>query len=115
VDGWNELLTKHGTRTLAQALEPAITYARDGYAVSEIIAGQWKEAEKLLASDPYSARTFLIDGKAPAAGDVFRNPALASSLEQIARGGRDVFYKGAIARAIADDMQRRKALITLKD
>ena len=45
VDGWNELLTKHGTRTLAQALEPAIKYARDGYAVSEIIADQWKEVE----------------------------------------------------------------------
>src|SRR5436189_328829 len=90
VDGWNELLTKHGTRTLAQALEPAIKYARDGYAVSEIIADQWKDVEQLLASDPYSAKTFLIDGKAPKPGDVFRNPALAGSLEQLAKGGRDV-------------------------
>src|SRR5437868_4774042 len=73
VDGWNELLTKYGTRTLAQALGPAIKYARDGYAVSEIIAAQWKDVEKLLASDPYSAKTFLIDGRAPAPGDVFRN------------------------------------------
>jgi gamma-glutamyltranspeptidase / glutathione hydrolase len=115
VDGWNELLTKHGTRTLAQALEPAVKYARDGYAVSEIIADQWKDVEHLLASDPYSAKTFLIDGKAPKPGDVFRNPALAASLEQIAKGGRDVFYKGAIAKAIADDMERRHGLITLKD
>src|SRR5262245_29435272 len=84
VDGWNELLTKHGTRTLAQAIEPAIKYARDGYAVSEIIAGQWKEVENLLAHDPYAAKTFLIDGKAPKPGDVFRNPALANSLELIA-------------------------------
>src|SRR6478735_11426506 len=65
VDGWNELLTKHGTRTLAQALEPAIKYARDGYGVSEIIAGQWQEVEALLARDPYAAKTFLIDGRAP--------------------------------------------------
>jgi gamma-glutamyltranspeptidase/glutathione hydrolase len=115
VDGWNELLTKHGTRTLAQALEPAIKYARDGYGVSEIIADQWKSVEDLLGRDPYSAKTFLVDGKAPRPGDVFRNPALANSLEQIARGGRDVFYKGAIAKAIADDMQRRHALITLED
>ena len=115
VDGWNELLARHGTRTLAQALEPAIKYARDGYAVSEIIAGQWKEVEGLLARDPAAARTFLINGRAPAAGDVFRNPALANSLEQIARGGRDVFYKGAIAKAIADDMQRRGGLITVAD
>ena len=48
VDGWSELLAKHGTRTMAQALAPAITYARDGYAVSEIIAAQWKEVEGLL-------------------------------------------------------------------
>jgi gamma-glutamyltranspeptidase/glutathione hydrolase len=115
VDGWNELLTKHGTRTLAQALEPAIKYARDGYAVSEIIAGQWKDVENMLARDPNSAKTFLINGKAPAPADVFKNPALASSLEQIANGGRDAFYKGPIARAIADEMERRHGLITLKD
>lgn len=115
VDGWNELLTKHGTRTLAQVLEPAIKYARDGYAVSEIISGQWKDVENMLARDPNAAKTFLINGKAPAPGDVFRNPALANSLEQIAKGGRDVFYKGAIAKAIADEMERRHGLITLKD
>lgn len=115
VDGWSELLTKHGTRTLAQALEPAIKYAREGYAVSEIIAGQWKGVEEMLARDPVSAKTFLLDGKAPAPGDVFKNPALADSLEQIAKGGRDVFYKGAIAKAIADEMEKRHGLITLKD
>jgi len=115
VDGWSELLGKHGTRTLEQALGPAIRYARDGYAVSEIIADQWKDVETLLARDPYAAKTFLIDGKAPKPGDVFKNPALAASLEQIAKGGRDVFYKGAIAKAIVDDMERVGGLITLKD
>jgi gamma-glutamyltranspeptidase/glutathione hydrolase len=115
VDGWNELLTKHGTRTLAQALEPAITYARDGYAVSEIIADQWKDVEAMLARDPNSAKTFLIGGKAPGPGDVFRNPNLAASLELVAKGGRDAFYKGPIAKAIADEMERRHGLITLKD
>jgi gamma-glutamyltranspeptidase/glutathione hydrolase len=121
VDGWSELLAKHGTRTLAQALEPAIKYARDGYAVSEIIAGQWKEVESMLARDPKAAAVFLPGGKAPAPGDVFRNPALAASLELIAKDGRDAFYKGAIAKAIADtmqrtdDMQRPKGLLTAKD
>ena len=115
VDGWHELLAKHGTRSLAQALEPAIKYAREGYAVSEIIASQWKGVESMLARDPNSAKTFLVDGKAPAPGDVVRNPALADSLEQIARGGRDVFYKGAIAKAIAGEMEKRHGLITLKD
>jgi gamma-glutamyltranspeptidase / glutathione hydrolase len=115
VDGWSELLTKHGTRTMAQALAPAIKYARDGYAVSEIIAGQWKSVETLLGRDPKTAAIFLPGGKAPAPGDVFRNPALAASLELIAAGGRDAFYKGPIAKAIADDMQRRNGLVTAKD
>src|SRR5689334_1226560 len=74
VDGWNELLTKYGTRTLGQALEPGITYAREGYPVSDIIGMQWKEVENVLARDPAAAKTFLIDGRAPAPGDVFRNP-----------------------------------------
>ncbi|MGH9407905.1 MAG: gamma-glutamyltransferase [Vicinamibacterales bacterium] len=115
VDGWNELLTKYGTITLAQALQPAIGYARNGYPVSDIIAGQWKEVQAVLARDPDAAATFLPGGKAPAPGDVFRNPDLANSLEQIAHGGRDAFYKGPIAKAIADDMKRRDGLITLDD
>src|SRR5262245_29090793 len=60
VDGWNELLSKHGTIPLAKALEPAIGYARDGFAVSEIIAYQWKDAASTLARDPAAASTFLI-------------------------------------------------------
>jgi len=115
VDGWSELLAKHGTRTLAQALEPAIAYARDGYAVSEIIADQWKSVESVLARDPKAAAIFLPGGKAPAPGDVFKNPALAASLDLIAKGGRDVFYKGALAKAIADDMARTGGLITAAD
>ena len=115
VDGWHELLSKHGTITLERALQPAIRYARDGYAVSEIIAHQWRDQESTLARDPAAAGTFLVDGKSPRTGDVFKNPKLAASLEQIAKGGRDAFYRGAIAKAIADDMQRRKGLLRAAD
>jgi gamma-glutamyltranspeptidase/glutathione hydrolase len=109
VDGWNELLSKHGTIQLARALEPAIGYARDGFAVSEIIAHQWKEVEGVLARDQAAAATFLINGRAPSTGDVFRNPRLAATLEQIARGGRDAYYKGAIAEATAADFASHHA------
>jgi gamma-glutamyltranspeptidase/glutathione hydrolase len=115
VDGWNELLVKHGTLTLAKALGPAIRYARDGYAVSEIIATQWKEQEGTLARDQSAAATFLVDGRAPRAGEIFRNRKLAGSLELIAKGGRDAFYKGAIAEAIAADMRTRKGLVAEAD
>ena len=115
VDGWSELLAKHGTIGLDKALQPAIRYAKDGYAVSEIISYQWRDQEATLARDPGAAATFLIDGRAPRAGEIFRNPKLGASLELIARGGRDAFYKGAIAKAIADDMARRKGLLTAAD
>lgn len=115
VDGWSELLTRHGTRTMAEALQPAIGYARDGFAVSEIISYQWKAQEATLARDTAAAATFLPGGHAPVAGDVFRNPNLATSLEQIAKGGRDAFYRGAIAQAIATDMRARNGLVTAAD
>ena len=115
VDGWSELLAKHGTVTLAQALEPAIRYARDGYGVSEIISWQWRDQAEVLAKDANAARVFLPGGKPPQAGDLFRNPELAASLEAIARGGRDAFYRGAIGRAVADDMKRRGGLLTADD
>jgi gamma-glutamyltranspeptidase / glutathione hydrolase len=115
VDGWSELLAKHGTISIAQALEPAIGYAREGFAVSEIISEQWKTEEKLLAQDPAAARTFLPEGHAPAAGDVFKNPRLAATMEQIARGGRDAFYRGAIAQAIDADMKSRNGLLRQED
>ena len=100
---------------LDRALEPAIGYARDGYAVSDIIATQWKDAEPILLNDAPATATFLPGGHAPAAGDIFRNPRLAATLELIAKGGRDAFYKGPIAKAIAGDMRRRKALLTEAD
>ncbi|HXW06112.1 MAG TPA: gamma-glutamyltransferase [Vicinamibacterales bacterium] len=115
VDGWHELLSRHGTIPLARALEPAIRYARDGFGVADIIAQQWKDAEPVLARDAAAASTFLVNGLAPKSGEVFRNPNLASTLELIAKGGRDAFYKGPIAQAIGADMQKRNALLTAAD
>jgi gamma-glutamyltranspeptidase/glutathione hydrolase len=113
--GWAELLEKHGTVSLARALAPAIRYARDGYPVSEIIADQWEAAAKTLSNDAAAAAVFLPGGRAPKPGEVFRNPDLAKTLDAIARGGRDVFYKGAIGKAIADDLQKRGGFVTAAD
>jgi gamma-glutamyltranspeptidase/glutathione hydrolase len=115
VDGWQELLAKHGTIPLARAIEPAIGYARDGFPVSDIVSEQWKAEVKTLAQDPAAAATFLPDGRAPSAGEVFKNPRLAATLEAIARGGRDAFYRGPIAQAIAADMKARGGLLTAAD
>lgn len=115
VDGWATLLSTFGTVPLSRALKPAIGYARDGYAVSEIIGRQWQGSERKLAADPAAAATFLPGGHAPRPGDVFKNPNLARTLETIATGGRDAFYKGPIAAAIAADMKKRDGLLDAAD
>src|SRR5438067_120765 len=58
VDGWSEMLSKYGSISMAKAVAPAIEYAKNGYAVTEIIGGQWKSSEKKLAADPATAATF---------------------------------------------------------
>ena len=115
VEGWHQLLTKFGTMPLARALEPAIRYARDGFPVQAIIAADWKANERRLADDPAAAETFLRAGRAPGEGEMFANPNLARSLELIATDGRDAFYSGPIAQAIAADMKRRRGLLDERD
>ncbi len=115
VDGWSELLARHGTITLAEALRPAIAYAQDGFPVCEIVAGQWREVEPVLAESPTAAEVFLPGGRAPRAGEVFANPSLARSLGQIASGGRDAFYRGPLARTISDHLRSLGGLIDEED
>jgi gamma-glutamyltranspeptidase/glutathione hydrolase len=115
VAGWLELLTSHGTIPPADALAPAIRYARDGFPVSEIVAAQWAAAETRLANDPDAARVLLPDGRAPVAGEIFRNADLAVTLEQIAAGGASVMYGGPLGKAIATYLATRGGYLTNAD
>jgi gamma-glutamyltranspeptidase/glutathione hydrolase len=115
VEGWSELLSKYGTVPMSRAVAPAIEYAKSGYPVSEIISGQWKGSERKLASDRVTAATFLPKGHPPQPGEIFANPNLAATLDQIGKGGRDAFYKGPIARAIVADMKKRDGLLAERD
>src|SRR5439155_14162923 len=90
-------------------------YAEEGTVVPEIIAGYWKVAEPKLLADPGSTAIFLPSGRAPRAGDVFKNPALAHSLRQIAAGGRDAYYRGPIAEQIVGLSDKVGGLFTPKD
>ncbi|MEM8766810.1 MAG: gamma-glutamyltransferase family protein [Pseudomonadota bacterium] len=100
VAGWQALSDRLGRLPLGDVLAPAIFYAENGFPVSEVIAGGWARSEKLLAAHPNSAETFLVDGRTPAAGEVFRNPDLARTLGRVAEKGRDGFYEGPTAKAI---------------
>lgn len=99
VDGWFELHSKFGRLPMKEILAPAIQYCREGFPVSPVIAVYWKDSE-FLGENPNFRKTFLPEGRAPRAGEIFRNPDLASTLEKIAEGGRDAYYKGEIARVI---------------
>jgi gamma-glutamyltranspeptidase/glutathione hydrolase len=115
VDGWSLLLTRFGTISLAHAIQPATTYAREGFALQEIVAADWNDSFERLSQDPAAARTFLPNGRAPRSGEIFANPRLASTLDLIADRGRDAFYVGPIARAIAADMKARNGLLDERD
>ena len=114
VDGWFELHQKFGNLPMAEVLKPAIDYANQGFPVSELIAYYWASGRR-LARFPGFADTFLPDGKAPAKGEIFRNPKLASTLKAIAEGGRDAFYRGEIAETIAEFMQQNGGYISTED
>ncbi len=115
VDGWEELRKRFGTRTLAELLEPSIRYADEGFPVSEVIAGYWRAGERTLQRHPDAARTYLLDGHAPHAGDVFKNPNLARSYREIAQKGRDGFYKGRIAEEIVAFSDKNGGLFSQRD
>src|SRR5439155_9177837 len=115
VAGWYKLHQRYGKLPMVRVLAPAIEYADKGFPISEIIAGQWQRAEQRLRATPDAARNFLIDGNAPRHGDVFKIPELASTLRQIAEGGRDVFYKGHIAKEITDFSEKHDGTLTLAD
>jgi gamma-glutamyltranspeptidase / glutathione hydrolase len=115
VEGWHQLLLRFGTISLARALQPAIGYAREGFPVQQLMAAEWAASVPMLSADPAAARTFLPHGRAPIEGEIFANPNLARSLERIAAEGRDAFYTGAIAQAIAADLEARNGLLELRD
>lgn len=115
VDGWFELHGKFGKLPFSRLMEPAVRYAREGFAVTEIIAAGWKSGETVFRDQPGFADVFLVDGKAPRKGDLFRNPALANTLERIAERGRDEFYRGEMATVIAGFVQQHGGFLSTED
>jgi len=115
VDGWTTLRDKYGTMKLADLLAPAIGYAENGFPVMEKAAEDWNAEVEKLKRTPAAASNYLIDGRAPQPGEIFRQPNLARTLRTIADGGRDAFYKGPIAKAIVDYMKDNGGFITMED
>lgn len=116
VDGWFSLHDKFGKLPMKKVLAPAISYAENGFPVTELIAYYWNASVPKLSSQPGDFKgTFTINGKGPQTGDIFKNPALASTYKQLASGGRDAFYKGDIAKKIDAFMQKEGGYLRYED
>ncbi len=100
VAAWSQLNDRFGRLPLETLLAPAIHLAEDGFPVPEITAAEWASSTGLLRSSMEASRVYLPNGRAPRAGDVFRNTDLAASYHALALLGRDAFYRGDIARQI---------------
>ncbi|MEO8012319.1 MAG: gamma-glutamyltransferase [Dokdonella sp.] len=115
VDAWFALHARFGKLPMKTLLAPTIGYARDGFPVSELIAYYWDRSVPRLAKYPGFTEQFTRDGRAPAKGEIWTNANLANTLDAIARGGRDAFYKGAIARTIGDYMKANGGFLSYED
>jgi len=115
VDGWQKLLDRFGKKKMNEVLAPAIQVAQDGYPVTEWVAQHFASSVDLLRDSDAAARTFLISDRAPHLGEIVRNPDLAWSLQQIAQGGRDAFYRGEITKRILALSARHGGALTAKD
>jgi gamma-glutamyltranspeptidase/glutathione hydrolase len=115
VDGWFEAHGRYGKLSMPAILAAAIRYAANGYPVTPILSFQIHEAALDLSRFPTSKTLFLPGAKVPGPGDILTNPNLAKSFEKIAREGRDVFYKGEIAREIVQFSKENGGLLSEKD
>jgi gamma-glutamyltranspeptidase / glutathione hydrolase len=114
VAGWAALAKRFGRRPFRDTLAAAIHHARDGFPVAQVTASLWQEAWQRLGEDA-DAAVFLVDGRTPRAGETFRNPDLARTLERIVEHGRAGFYDGETAAAIIAASDARGGALARSD
>ena len=123
VDGWFTMHERFGSKPMSDILAPTVKYAREGHPVAPVIAMYLNRGlrsyTRRLETTPFefdNARaTYFKGGKAPEAGEMFKNPDLGNTLETIGREGRDAFYKGSLAKVMVDYLQRNGSAFTMED
>lgn len=115
VAGWEAMRAKFAKLPMSDLLAPAIFYAEHGFPVTEVDAGQWSAAARDLATEPNAAKTYLVNGRPPRAGEVFKNLDLAGSLRRIAEKGAAGFYEGKTAEAILAISREKGGTMTAAD
>src|SRR5665213_2927249 len=115
VDAWCRLNQDHGSKPLAELLEPAARYAEAGVPIAPRVAFDFEQLADKLARDEFAPVVFLRNGRLPRVGEKLRQPALAATLRRIGREGRDAFYRGPVAAEIVGRLTALGGLHTLDD
>ena len=115
VRSWEDVARAHGTRGLDELLAPAEHYARNGCAITDVVANYAALNAAMLREDADAARIFLPGGVPPRPGDILCNRELADTLNAIRRQGADALYTGAIAERIVRTLNRGGNVMTLDD
>ena len=116
VDGWFELHKKFGKLPMNDILGPTIKYAEEGFPVTELIAYYLNGSVPRLSKQyPNVAETYTNNGKVPQKGELFKNSYLANTYRELAKNGRDAFYKGTIAKTIAQFMIEQGGFLSYDD
>lgn len=113
--GWCDLIARHGTLPLRDILAPAVELAEKGFPVAPTTAYFWQRGADRQLKKALNGQELSLGGRGPNAGEIFRNPGLARTFRTIADGGKDAYYKGDIARAIADVVQKSGGVLTTDD
>ncbi len=112
--GWCDLVERHGRLPMEQVLAPAIQMAEQGFPVAPITSHHWKSAATRLVTVP-GGRELTIDGRGPRPGELFHNAGLAHTMRRIAEAGKQAFYQGEIAEAIARVVQQAGGCLSVED
>jgi gamma-glutamyltranspeptidase / glutathione hydrolase len=113
--GWCDLIERHGSLPMHEILAPAIRLAEEGFPVSPITAHSWALGVERQLRSAQNGRELTIDGRAPRAGEIFRNPNLAHTFQVVADGGRKAFYQGELAEAIVKVIREAGGCMSLDD
>lgn len=113
--GWCGLVERHGRRSMKDVLVPAIRLAEEGFPVAPVTAYFWGRGVERQLSHAPGGMELTIEGRAPYPGEIFHNPGLARTFKAVAEGGKQAFYQGAIAEAIAATVQAAGGCLTSAD
>lgn len=115
VDAWEHALARYGTKPLHELLAPAIEYAERGFPISHKLSASIATGLRVYTDQPSWATNFAPDGRPPQPGSLYRQPALAETLRQIAARGREGYYRGELAQRLVAGIRAAGGLLDEED